>query len=76
VGTAIVCTIRPLDAKPVKTFKGTVTRIDPAELADSEGNGGWPAGVVVSYPKMRWKKNTGVSVFHAWPSLTCEAVAP
>jgi hypothetical protein len=75
VGTAIVCTLRADQAKPAKTFKGIVTRIDAAEPEDSEGNGGWPAGVVVNYPKMKWKKNLGVSIFHAWPSTFCEAVS-
>jgi hypothetical protein len=76
VGTAVVCTIRPLDARPVKTFKGIITRIDQADPVDSEGNGGWPAGIVVNYPAMKHKKTVGVSVFHAWPSPWVEAVAP
>lgn len=60
-GTQVICTLRPMDARPVKTYKGTVTRVDPAE-------DGWEAGLVVHYPKLKSKSTIGVDIFHVWPS--------
>lgn len=51
----------PMDARPVKVFKGTVVRVDPAE-------DGWDAGIVVNYPKLRYRGVVGVNIFHEWPS--------
>lgn len=42
-------------------FKGIVARTEPAE-------DGWDAGIVVDYPKMKWKKRTGICIFHEWPN--------
>jgi hypothetical protein len=60
-GTNVICTIRPMDARPVKVFKGTVIRVDPPE-------DGWGEGIVVEYPKVKFR-GLPCAIFHEWPSL-------
>lgn len=60
-GTKIIWTERPMDGRKPKTFTGTVLRID--EAAD-----GWDAGIVVHYPKVKYRGEP-CAIFHVWPSL-------
>ena len=60
-GTKIVYTERPMDARKARTFNGIVTRVDPPE-------DGWGEGIVVLYPKVKFKGQPAL-IFHEWPSL-------
>jgi hypothetical protein len=61
-GDVIECRLPKIDEHTKRlTFIGTVARTEPPE-------DGWEAGIVVDYPKLRYKKQTGVCVFHEWPN--------
>lgn len=60
-GTEIIWQARSMDARKIKPLKGTVLRVDPPE-------DGWGAGIVVHYPKVKFRGQPCL-VFHEWPSL-------
>jgi hypothetical protein len=67
-GTKVICTLRPRQDKKPILYTGTVIRVDAATEPEADGTGGWDSGIVVEYPKVKYRGQP-CAIFHAWPSL-------